>query len=68
MKTLKVGRPSKEKKLDTVIDKKPVRINFDLDGNLHEEFKIYLIKNNLSIKQSLTEQIKRLVENNVRGG
>jgi len=69
MSKLKIGRPSKEKNNNEIPNvKKSVRINFDLDTKLSEEFKIYLVKNNLSIKEALTEQIKILIGNNARGG
>lgn len=68
MSGLKAGRPSKstgvkEVQLKDVKDtSKKVRVNFDLDEDLHAELKMYAIKNKMSVKQVLIEQIKKLVK------
>ena len=40
---------------------KKVRVNFDLDEDLHAELKMYAIKNKMSVKQVLIEQIKKII-------
>ena len=67
MSDLKAGRPSKstgakEVQLKDVKDTgKKVRVNFDLDEDLHAELKMYAIKNKMSVKQVLIEQIEKLI-------
>lgn len=68
MSSLKAGRPSKsvgakEVQLQDVKDNtKKVRVNFDLDEDLHAELKMYALKNKKSVKQILVEQIESLVK------
>lgn len=69
MSSLKAGRPSKsvgakEVQLQDVKDNtKKVRVNFDLDEDLHAELKMYALKNKKSVKQVLVEQIEKIVKN-----
>ncbi|MCF9034697.1 chromosome partitioning protein ParB [Acinetobacter nectaris] len=68
MSSLKAGRPSKsvgakEVQLQDVKDNtKKVRVNFDLDEDLHAELKMYALKNKKTVKQILVEQIESLVK------
>ena len=67
MSGLKAGRPSKSigaKKVqlsDVKATGKKVRVNFDLDEDLHAELKMYALKNKMTVKQVLIEQIKFLI-------
>ncbi len=65
MSMLKAGRPSKgvkETELKDLSDRqKKIRINFDLPEELHMELKIYALKEQKTVKEILTEQIKILV-------
>lgn len=68
MSGLKAGRPSrsvgaKELQLQDIKDHtKKVRVNFDLDEDLHAELKMYALKNKKSVKQILVEQIESLIK------
>ncbi|MBF7686495.1 chromosome partitioning protein ParB [Acinetobacter sp. B10A] len=68
MSNLKAGRPSrsvgaKEVQLQDIKDNtKKVRVNFDLEEDLHTELKMYALKNKKSVKKILVEQIKLLVK------
>lgn len=62
---LKAGRPSKnvkEKTLADVTDQKKIRVNFDLDENLHMQLKLYAINHKKTVKEVLTEQITLLLK------
>lgn len=68
MSSLKAGRPSKsigvkEVQLQDIKDNtKKVRVNFDLDEDLHAELKMYALKNKKSVKKILVEQIESLIK------
>lgn len=62
---LKAGRPSKnikEKTLADVTDQKKIRVNFDLDEDLHTQLKLYAINHKKTVKEVLTEQITQLLK------
>ncbi|KZX37279.1 hypothetical protein [Wohlfahrtiimonas chitiniclastica] len=62
---LSAGRPSKhvkEKTLSDITTQKKVRVNFDLDEDLHTQLKLYAIKHKKTVKEILTEQIALLLK------
>lgn len=62
---LKAGRPSKnvqEKTLADLTSQKKVRVNFDLDEDLHMQLKLYAINQKKTVKEVLTEQISKLLK------
>lgn len=62
---LKAGRPSKnvkEKTLSDITDQKKIRVNFDLDEDLHMQLKLYAINQKKTVKEVLTEQIINLLK------
>lgn len=62
---LKAGRPSKavkEKTLADVTHQKTIRVNFDLDEELHTQLKLYAIQQKKTVKDVLTEQIKLILK------
>lgn len=62
---LKAGRPSKnvkEKTLADITDQKTIRVNFDLDEDLHMQLKLYAINQKKTVKEVLTEQIRLLLK------
>lgn len=62
---LKAGRPSKNVKEKTLFDltnQKKIRVNFDLDEELHMQLKLYAINNKKTVKEILTEQITMLLK------
>lgn len=65
MSILQAGRPSKNIKetllSDVTQNSKNIRVNFDLPENLHTALKLYALKEKKSIKEILTEEIKKIV-------
>jgi len=65
MSLLQAGRPSKglrgTKIEDLSENLKTVRINFDLPEDLHMDLKMYALQEKKTIKEVLTEQIKKLL-------
>lgn len=63
--SLSAGRPSRGGKQATLADMTDkagkVRVNFDLDRDLHTRLKIYAIRQGKSIREVLEAQIKTLI-------
>lgn len=63
--SLMAGRPSRSKKPATLADmsdkSEKVRVNFDIDRELHKKLKMYALEQGKSIREVLDEQIRVLV-------
>lgn len=62
--SLSAGRPSRGNKPATLSDlsdqKKTVRVNFDLDRDLHQQLKIYAIQHGKSIREIFEAHVRSL--------